>query len=510
MNKTYRVLIVEDEEIESKALTMMLRYNRKDIGEIETAANGVQALEIYKTFSPDIVLMDINLPGINGLEVIRQMQYLPGNFSAVIVSAHSQFAYAREAMRLGVQDFLIKPIQLEDINRVLDEVIRQIEKKQSHQDIVQYQRARMAEIRPILERDCILSIASLRSDTPLASLFDFMQIHITSGFVFVVRGEGIGNPVLREIKARIHNMGMSCIGEIINGICVCVALSDRKISAAEIQEVMQLLAKRLQLQKHGCHLGVGTPADSADDLRRSYEQAIVNNYAEEKRSPGNATAAAPGEPLPNVLSSVTEEAVKIVRSIRAGNAAGLTTQVKSFFSSFQEAASYRQLQEAAYWLYIMVIGNFPEYASDVKPLTSARIFATQDAVALCNTLTEAFMSLIELQDDVGNAQPNQIVAKAMHIVKHRFQEDLTLDSVAEELNISLFYLSKLFRKNKGISFTEYLTQVRLEHAKKLLEEGQKCVKEVAYATGFNSQSYFSKVFKKYTGKSPSEYHGPSD
>lgn len=93
----------------------------------------------------------------------------------------------------------------------------------------------------------------------------------------------------------------------------------------------------------------------------------------------------------------------------------------------------------------------------------------------------------------------------MQIVKSRFQEDLTLDSVAEELNVSLFYLSKLFRKHTGSNFTEYLTQVRINQAKKLLAAGDMSVKEAAYAAGFNSQSYFSKIFKKYTGVAPSEY-----
>ena len=119
MSRSYRLLIVEDEEIELSALTMMLKYNRQDIQEIRTATNGILALEVYREFPPDIVFMDINLPGINGLEVIRQMRMLPGSPYFVIISAHSQFAYAQEAMRLDVQDFLVKPVRLEDINRVM-------------------------------------------------------------------------------------------------------------------------------------------------------------------------------------------------------------------------------------------------------------------------------------------------------------------------------------------------------------------------------------------------------
>lgn len=507
MNRHYRILIVEDEEIECRALEMMLRYNRGDIEEIETASNGIQALERYREFRPDIVLMDINLPGINGLDVIRQIRQLPGRTSVVIVSAHSQFTYAQEALRLGVQDFLIKPIRLEDINRVLDALIREIERTHSQEERELNQRERIAAIRPVLERDCVLSIASMQSNTPLGSLFDFMQIPITCGFVIVIHGEGAGANAIREVKAMMSGIGMSCIGEMINEYCVCVALSDHRITQDQIGEMMTLLKTRMGFDKKGYTVGVGGSAHCADDLRRSYEQAMAESRNERMiRCPMSGTETE-RMPTGNRLSRITAETEKTVHCIRSGNPDSVAAQVRAFFGLFQMSSDCRQIQEAAYWLYIMVMGNFSSNSAEMKPLTAARIFATQDMVALCNTLIEAFTSLIELQDEDGQQRSNQMIHKARQIVKTRYHENLTLDDVAEELNISLFYLSKLFRRHTGISFTEYLTQVRMDHAKKLLEDSAWSVKEVAYATGFNSQSYFSKIFKKYTGKSPSEYRG---
>ena len=499
MSRMYRIMIVEDEEIERKALTMMLKYNRQDIQEIRTAENGVQALEIYREYTPDIVFMDINLPGINGLDVIRQIRFLNDSSNFVIISAHSQFSYAQEAIRLGVQDFLVKPIKLEDINRFLDDIIQVIEEKQSRKAMVQRQREKMDAIRPVLERDCVLSIASMRSGTPLATIFDFMQIKVVSGIVFTLRGDGIGGAALRDTKAQIKNMGLYCIGEMIGEVCVCVALSDRTISTSQVQEMMHLLTNRLQRNHPSCCVGVGSVADCADDLRRSFEQAMASSRQESgiSRKDGEETS----------LDHLTAESQKIVQCIRTGNAEDISKQVQLFFSAFQRDASYHQIQEASYWLYIMVVGNVSGHKSGIQILTSDQIFATKDILALRNTLIEAFVGLVNLQNDESGQQSNQIVVKAMQIVQERFREDLTLDLVAEELNISLFYLSKLFRKHTGTSFTEYLTQVRMNRAKELLEAGSLSVKEVAYAAGFNSQSYFSKLFKKYTGQAPSEYKG---
>ncbi len=505
MSRSYRVLIVEDEEIESSALSMMLKYNRQDIQEVRSAANGIQALEIYKDFLPDIVLMDINLPGINGLDVIRQMRLLPGSPSFVIISAHSQFAYAQEAMRLDVTDFLVKPIRLEDINRVLDGLAQEIEQKRSWTERAQYHQEKMDAIRPVLESDLVLSIASMRSAAPIATIFDFMQIPVAAGFVFAIQGSQAGSTLLRSVKSIMRNMGMTCIGEMIHEICVCVALSGEALYPARVQETMRHLSNTLCASGSPCQIGVGSVADCADDLRRSYEQAIAALRGAAATGAPLTFQANGGLPEQNSLAYITEISLKITQSIRAGKAELIPEQLQRFFGTFQLLTAYQQVQESAYWLYILVIGNFPENAGDLQPLSSGQLFAIEDINALQDTLERSFRSLAALHNRQESLQPNQLVAKAVQIVKSRFQEDLTLDSVAEELNVSLFYLSKLFRKHTGSNFTEYLTQVRINQAKKLLAAGDMSVKEAAYAAGFNSQSYFSKIFKKYTGVAPSEY-----
>lgn len=504
MSRSYRLLIVEDEEIELSALTMMLKYNRQDIQEIRTATNGILALEVYREFPPDIVFMDINLPGINGLEVIRQMRMLPGSPYFVIISAHSQFAYAQEAMRLDVQDFLVKPVRLEDINRVMDGLVQAINQSRSRTERAQYQQAKIDAIRPVLESDCVLSIASMRSNTPIATIFDFMQIPVVSGFVFTLRGQDAGS-LLREIKSRMQNMGFCCIGEMISEVCVCVALSGESIGSAQVQEIMGHLSYTLGTSGRQCQIGVGRVAGCADDLRRSYEQAMA--ASRDAAITGVPLAFYSGHDLPeqNALAYITEYSLKIAQSIRAGKAEAVTSQLQTFFTSFHLSVSFRWVQEVAYWLYIMVMGHFPEQTDGLQPVSSDHLFATQDVAALRSILANSFVSLIRQQGRDVELQSNQIVTGAIRIVKNRFHDDLTLDSVAEELNVSLFYLSKLFRKHTGTNFTEYLTQIRVNHAKKLLSDGEMSVKEVAYAAGFNSQSYFSKIFKKYTGIAPSEY-----
>lgn len=237
MNRKLRILIVEDEEIERKVLEMMLKYNRQDIEELRFAENGIEALSIFQEKIPDIVLMDINLPGINGLETIRQMQLIHSGVRFVILSAYNLFSYAQEAIRLNVFDFLIKPIQLEEIQKIISRLSMEIQQQEESLKTYTKQTEKLKTIRPLLESDCIYSIASMHSNTSITTIFDFLQMPISSGYVFIAKGEGSTIHFIQEIKRRMRYMTMECLGDMINELCVFVALSDTVLRKNQIWEM---------------------------------------------------------------------------------------------------------------------------------------------------------------------------------------------------------------------------------------------------------------------------------
>ena len=506
MNKQYNVMVVEDEEIERNALAMMLRYNCRGVKEVWKAENGIAAIEALKSFTPDIVLMDINLPGINGLDTIKQMRQKNVDLRFVIISAHSQFAYAQEALRLGVYDFLVKPIGAEEIRRVMGEMIDQIERSRTQLEGEKIQRQKMDLIRPVLESDCVFSIASMRSNTPLGVIFDFMQIHVNAGYVFLIRSAVQGNGVLHEVKTQMRSLGETCIGEIINDLCVFVALSEYPITRSRKQETMRHISDALLRRHMDCYVGVGDVAACADDLRQSYEQGIAAvRYAATNGVPvvfhDEMRGTEDGR-----IGDLSEAAARICGFMKNGETDRVAEELRKFFVALQlgEGAGGRA-PEQAYWLYVMVYGSFPELAAETPPLSVDRIFSYKDIQALRDMLIASFSEMTDLLKGQSATQSNRTAAAAMQIVNQRYMENLTLDDIAEELNFSIFYLSKLFKKQTGMTFTEYLTKCRIEKAKEFLAEGRMSVKEIAFATGYNSQGYFSKIFRKYTGVSPSEY-----
>lgn len=128
------VLIVEDEEIEREALKMMVTFSGQKIEKVLGCANGIEALEICQKEHPDLIFMDINLPGISGIEIIRQIKESYDDITFVIVSAYNQFIYAQEGLKLGVYEYLVKPVKNDEIVRILKEV-QEIKQKKDRQKL---------------------------------------------------------------------------------------------------------------------------------------------------------------------------------------------------------------------------------------------------------------------------------------------------------------------------------------------------------------------------------------
>ncbi len=507
MNKQYYIMVVEDEEIEGNALAMVLRYRCRGIREVRVVGNGVSAIELAKECAPDIVLMDINLPGINGLETIRQMQQICGKTRFVIISAHSQFAYAQEALRLGVYDFLVKPVSAEGLRRVMGEVMRQIEHSRTQLEREKIHQEKLDAIRPVLESDCVFSIASMRSNTPLGVIFDFMQMEVNAGYVFLICGFGQGSTILHVVKSQMRGIGATCIGEIINGLCVFVALSEQPVLRGRVVDTMRYIADALHSRQLRCHMGVGNMAISADGLRKSYDQGVA----------AVRYAAAHGErmvfhdEMPDSCDSrvinINDPAARICKYLRAGDCGRMEEELRRFFVGLQLSGEPEfQMLDRARWLYAVVYGSFPELAASTPLLPTEKVMACRDLQMLCDMLAAVFIEMSnQIKEQDNSAQSNQTITAVIQIVSQRYMENLSLETIASELNFSVFYLSKLFKRQTGETFTEYLTKYRIEKAKSFLAEGKMSVKEIAFATGYNSQGYFSKIFRKYTGVSPTEY-----
>lgn len=505
MNNPLKILIIDDEEIERRALAMMLKYNRKDVLELQEAENGLSAIEIFREFQADIVLADINMPGINGLEAIRIMQKIKPETRFVIISAYNLFNYAQEALRLNVYDFLIKPIQIQDLNQVIDNIKAELFARKENTKKEQLHQEKMNQLLPLIESDCVFAIASMHSNASIKELLHMMQSSIATACVFIVRGENMNYIFLNMIKKRLQFLGMTCIGELINGVCVMVLISQKKMEMSQIREMI-LYIMNTEKQADQIQIGVGSICQPDENLRISYNQAM---YAVQYAFTNRRLLCVYHETLEiseQKEFSVRQIAERISKYIYAGNIEVIEGEMRELFAQMQMTLNYQEIQNQSYGLYTLVCSGLNDYDIKLMAAVSGQIFTFRDIPALRNFLTAHFINEAEKYSAINFTGNNSNMGETIiKMVREQYMQKLTLENIADQLNYSFYYLSKLFKSYTGTTFSEYLTQYRVEKAKELLSSGEMSVKEIAYATGFNSQGYFAKIFKKYTGISPSEY-----
>lgn len=503
MSNKVTVLVVEDEEIERQAVEIMLKYNCQEIGNVVSAANGIEALELFQREQPDIVLMDINLPGANGLEVIRQMKLISESARYVILSAYNRFEYAQEAIRLDIVDFLIKPIQSSDLQKLISKMSEEISQASAMTLHAKNQIEKYRTIRPLLENDCVYTVASMREGTSISTIFDFLQMEIASGCVLVARGDSCTLQYVQTMKKRLQVMEIECLGDMIHELCVFILLSKKIMQERQLKDILNYIFSTLPAMK-AC-VGIGNITEPDDNLILSFNQAIfAMQYAEHKEKTVVFFEELRNSETPEMLN-IQAEATEISRQVFSGDEQNIVSLLEVFFTTMQLSMTKDEIISNVGLLYSLVTSELMESGIPAVLFESKKVRKCQNVVEMKELIISNLTAIAETQREDMPAKGAQSIHAVLRIIHMQYMKNITMESVAGQMNYTPYYLSRVFKKYTGCTFSEYLSNYRIEQAKKLIREGKLSIKEIASATGFNSQGYFAKIFKKYTGVSPSDF-----
>lgn len=345
----YKVLLVDDEELERKILRLTLQNSDLPISTIDEAVNGRDALEKVHLHQPDLIIMDIKMPGIDGIEATKQIKSFYPSTEVIILTAYGKFSYSQQAIKAQATDYLLKPIQ----PQLLIEAVRQA-----------------------------LNRLSLKKFQPGPAM-DFRKLE-------------------EVVKA----------GDLSEGKRQLALVFDHLAEVEPVPSSALLYSFGLRLMVIVLQTALSSGADPVEVT--STEHDLVQN-----------------------LSHITSHA-----GLKAWGDGMLEKCIRLLGSAIQQ-----------------------------------------------------------------NNQGLTIIRKAMEYIDHNYAENINLNKVAKHVHLSPAYLSRIFNKNTGVGFTDYLTQVRLKKAKHQLRMTTETIDHIAIATGFNSSSYFSAIFKKSEGLTPSEYRG---
>jgi two-component system response regulator YesN len=271
----YGVLLVDDEPIEREALRLLIKNNFQNLKVVGQAQNGFEAIELSNSLMPDIIIMDIRMPGISGLDAIREIKRSLPDVKFLILSSYNQFDYAQQALKLGVEDFIVKPVKMSMMKDALNSLADKIENEQKRKVRDSTVESRVEGIKPIIENDTVYSIVYGCGDENLKRFMDFLEIDCDRAFCMAVKCPGLGEHGLARIKKNLADIGCAFICADVNGIFVFYILNPREENQQHAEDIGSYVRNIIVSGGNKkLVIGLGKVYTDSSGFKSSYMEAI--------------------------------------------------------------------------------------------------------------------------------------------------------------------------------------------------------------------------------------------
>lgn len=522
-----KLLIADDEYLVIEFLQFIIEKNFTDIEVVGTAKSGREAIEKSMTLKPDIVIIDIKMPGINGIEAIEQIKAIKSDTMFIVISAYEYFDFAKEAVHLGVYEYLLKPINKGKMIKTLNEIKEKITMKRKMLQNEMILKEKFNRVLPLIERQFVYSaILNAGNIGDIKFHEDIFDMELKKGYIIlgiVKDAETISkeeNLSSNLEKQEFHEMfdftlkkltpclvGSPLLDRSFAYIPARDSSDDYKIRNASIE-----IAKKLRDRIGGClkinfKIGIGGAYD-IENLSKSYSEALIaSNFSTDFEVIHYEDIVSLSEK--DSLYPEAKEKLLLQKLLRNDKAGVIDIYEDIFWwLSINYKDDIDKIKSRLIELFIIIGRNIP-YSKMKNDFSEQRfiikMLKKEDVNELKITYLNYLKELLFNLEETKAKEQNGMISKALSYINDNFQNNISLKDVAEELNISYHYFSKFFKDTFGKNFSDYLTELRIEKSKELLRDRTSSVKEICYSIGYNDPNYFSKIFRKITGMTPTEY-----
>ena len=500
----YKVLIAEDEHLERRAIKFYLNKFYSDKLEIAAeVANGEEAIFQALENNVDLVLMDIQMPKINGLQAAEKLKKESAEIEVIILTAHSEFDYAQKSIQIGVLDYLVKPYLEEDFCRVIDKSIAKIKRREESRIKQKELTQRLKEITPILEKEVILELIYNTKDS-LKKFEEYKEMLDIKGneFMFILLNKKFKEKFSDEFFFRVRDkindfpIGVIAYNGFKNMIFLVLGNNLKEINQKELDDSLEDLKKEFK-SKFGKEIYY-TKSEISSDLRDLNQ--LYNKSREAFLSGELKTENYPYKREKNIITKIIEKDYEPAQAAFSELFNYLINkkncdpeEIKGYLRRFiiflnRRLIEYYNKEDA-----VIDISKLEEEIRMINDLDKLELYFN-------NLLEDIIKDLSSNETD----QKVEVIERVKEYIRENYSEDISLESVAEYISFSKYYLSKLFKEVEGINYKDYLIKIRMEKAKEMLKDGGK-IKVIAREVGYSDRNYFSRAFKKYTGISPCRF-----
>lgn len=509
----YTILVADDEAIIRQGIKVLFDYEALGFTICGEAADGDQTLAQIRALQPDVVLMDIRMPGMTGLEVIRQARAEGYQGKVIIISSYSDFKYAQEAIRHGVQYYITKPLDEDELEQVLLGFKESFDReRQAQHASEQYRRkARAAIVRELLLEQGELTLSSAAEISLLA---DGYQVVICEKYSQRTPG---GLPDFGQLL-RVNNQDSRAFD--------CVSLDGLEVTLLKGEAALQKFQALLQRfdgegsapqrqQLEGVFLCFGRPVKSMSQIALSYAQALHARSrrffcAQEQHTLGYDALPARLDAAPLLNKALLEEyaqrLLNYVQTFNRNKMAQTLGQLQSRLYTAPDSIASIKLFFTDLHLQIKEQMNRLYPGNSIPFYSNAQLIRTIDEADFLYEIIRFLAQRFEtMMSSIGTSSRDSVLDDILHYIDHNYAQNITLENIAPLFGYNHSYLGKIFSKKTGQSFNSYVDHVRIEQAKRLLLQDDSKVYTVAERVGYKNVDYFHIKFKKYVGQSPAEF-----
>lgn len=531
----YKLLIVDDEYLVRRRLVSTIDWASLGISEIYEAEEGRQALGISIENEPDIIITDINMPELSGIELMRSLNESALCPRVILISGYNEFEYARSALKLGAVDYLLKPVDENELLGIIKSCIEDFESHKKEKELLNALVSSSAEIR----KRVLADLLSGKVDDPDNSLLRLKHIGIdfpySSAICIIAHSNGTAVKEKSDyVEETLISFSISNVMEDIlplsfahffivqmDDMNVAVLFSDKtgeELQAAVKDTVDSVKEQLDKLFNANIAFGVGVEVSNLLDLSKSYKTAsYAINFCNYKHwdSILNYGESVKTEclDLQSVYSDYNLKAISadIKNGDRASASAGLKLLTDEFLARTSKTPTPLQIK----LFYINAINTLFKNC-----LVSCKL--SEEFVNICmDSLKEtgAFFTIERLTNGlqkivgfllsqystfIGNKR-HWLIDRITEYIQENYSSSITMKSVARRFYLNPSYFCKLFRDETGVTFTHYLMRLRVEKAKELMSVSTKKFYDIATAVGYSNVQYFSTIFKEIEGITPTQY-----
>lgn len=524
----YKIVLIDDEDVVRKGMKDLIPWQELELEMVGDADDGEKGLELIEKILPHIVFLDINMPKMDGIRLTKIIRERHPEIKIVLITGYDEFSYAREALRLGVEDYILKPITKQEVIELLEKLVGKLDSEQEAEHEHRQLKEKLKQSNYLIQQrfieelvfneieETLITKRSISAEIPYSKPYYSVALidydHFIKGLskneneitFFAIQN------IIEEIVKK-NNWGVTFEISGINGILYYTDEHQEvfKYYKERLSYIKEMIIKHLDIT---ITMGVGKIVHAIKDVHVSYKgahEALVHRFF-------IGTNKIITQDFYGELSqtSHTNEWLiwedKLVSSIQ---------EPKRFYEVLEEVGlkmehSRMSIESCQTIWHILINAMFKKFVqmneniielfpSTINIIADLRLKKTIESIK--GWVYDLYMKCNDYIEE--QASPNKIhMQHIMHFIEENYHiPDLSISRVCKEIHLSPSYFSSIFKKATGTTFIQFLTEYRLQKAKEMLKYTSLKTYEIAEKTGYLDPQYFSTLFKKQFNKTPSEY-----